>query len=65
MKESWREKGTSTPFPENINYKRTEQRNAPQEAMAFAGHVKAETTMLYCETDQESVKYHHRKHLSA
>ena len=36
-----------------------------QEASIFAGHVKTETTMLYCTVDQESVKYHHKKYLSA
>lgn len=36
-----------------------------QEASIFAGHAKTETTMLYCTVDQESVKYHHKKYLSA
>lgn len=36
-----------------------------QEAVWFAGHVKPETTLLYSTEDQESVKYHHRKYLSA
>lgn len=36
-----------------------------QEASIFAGHAKTETTMLYCSVDQESVKYHHKKYLSA
>lgn len=36
-----------------------------QAAVWFAGHVKAETTMLYSSKDQEMVQYHHRKCLSA
>lgn len=36
-----------------------------QEASIFAGHSKTETTMLYCSVDQESVKFHHKKYLSA
>lgn len=36
-----------------------------QEASIMAGHAKTETTMLYCSVDQESVKYHHKKYLSA
>ena len=36
-----------------------------QEAMILAGHAKPETTMMYCNVDQESVQYHHKKYLSA
>lgn len=36
-----------------------------QEAMIMAGHCKPETTMRYCTVDQEGVKYHHKKYLSA
>ena len=36
-----------------------------QEAMIMAGHSKPETTMRYCTVDQEAVKYHHKKYLSA
>lgn len=36
-----------------------------QEAMILAGHAKPETTMGYCTVDQEAVKYHHKKYLSA
>ena len=36
-----------------------------QEAMIMAGHSKPETTMRYCNIDQEGVKYHHKKYLSA
>lgn len=36
-----------------------------QEAMLMAGHEKPETTMRYCNVDQEGVKYHHKKFLSA
>lgn len=36
-----------------------------QEAMLMAGHEKPETTMRYCNVDQEGVKYHHKKYLSA
>lgn len=36
-----------------------------QEAVIFAGHSKPETTLLYSETDQEAVKYHHKIYLSA
>lgn len=36
-----------------------------QEVMILAGHSKPETTMLYCNVDQEAVRYHHKKYLSA
>lgn len=36
-----------------------------QEVMTLAGHVKAETTMMYCTVDKESVQLHHKKYLSA
>lgn len=36
-----------------------------QEAMILAGHSKPETTMMYCTVNQEGVKYHHAKYLSA
>lgn len=36
-----------------------------QEGMIFAGHSNPETTMRYCNVDQEGVKYHHKKYLSA
>lgn len=36
-----------------------------QEVAQMLGHAKLETTMLYCNVDQESVKYHHNKYLSA
>lgn len=36
-----------------------------QEAMIFAGHSKPETTLIYSETDQEAVQYHHKMCLSA
>lgn len=36
-----------------------------QEAVWFAGHVKPETTLRYSTEDQEAVKYHHKKYLSA
>lgn len=36
-----------------------------QEVMVFAGHSKPETTMMYCEVDEDSVKLHHKKFLSA
>lgn len=36
-----------------------------QEVAQLLGHKKVETTMLYCTVDQESVKYHHAKYLSA
>ena len=36
-----------------------------QEAMIFAGHAKSETTMRYCTVNQEGVRYHHFKYLSA
>lgn len=35
------------------------------EAMCMAGHSKPETTLIYSETDQEAVKYHHKVCLSA
>lgn len=35
------------------------------EARDMAGHVKADTTLMYSETDQEAVQYHHKKYLSA
>lgn len=52
-------------------YRRTSLTNALnrgmplQEAMIFAGHSKAETTMRYCTVDQEAVQFHHKKYLSA
>lgn len=36
-----------------------------QETMIFAGHAKSETTMRYCTVNQEGVRYHHFKYLSA
>lgn len=36
-----------------------------QETMIFAGHTKSETTMRYCTVNQEGVRYHHFKYLSA
>lgn len=36
-----------------------------QEGMIMAGHSKPETTMRYCAVDEEGVKYHHKKYLSA
>ena len=36
-----------------------------QEAMMMAGHEKADTTKLYCTTDQESLRIHHKKFLCA
>lgn len=36
-----------------------------QEAMLMAGHEKADTTKLYCVTDQESLRIHHKKYLCA
>lgn len=36
-----------------------------QEAMELAGHKKPETTMRYCTIDQDSVRFHHKKYLSA
>ncbi len=52
-------------------YRRTSLTNALnrgmpiQEAMILAGHAKPETTMRYCTVDQEGVRYHHKKYLSA
>lgn len=36
-----------------------------QEVMMLAGHKSPNTTMRYCTVDQESVKMHHKKYLSA
>ena len=36
-----------------------------QEAALFAGHTSTETTLLYWTADQEAVRYHHKKYLSA
>lgn len=36
-----------------------------QEAALFAGHASTETTLLYWTADEESVRYHHKKYLSA
>lgn len=36
-----------------------------QEVAELLGHTKLETTMRYCTVNQESVKYHHTKFLSA
>lgn len=36
-----------------------------QEAALFAGHASTETTLLYWTADVESVRFHHKKYLSA
>ena len=36
-----------------------------QEVAQLLGHVKLETTMLYCTVEQESIQLHHKKYLSA
>ena len=36
-----------------------------QEAATLAGHSSTETTLLYWSADSESLKYHHKKYLSA
>ena len=36
-----------------------------QEAALFAGHASTETTLLYWTADSESVRFHHKKYLSA
>ena len=36
-----------------------------QEASCMAGHVKSDTTLRYAQLDQDSVRYHHKKYLSA
>ena len=36
-----------------------------QEASLIAGHASTETTMLYWTADEDSVRYHHKKYLSA
>ena len=36
-----------------------------QEVAKLLGHSKLETTMEYCTVEQESVKFHHKKYLSA
>lgn len=36
-----------------------------QEVAAMMGHSKVDTTMIYCTVDQEGVRYHHKKYLSA
>lgn len=52
-------------------YRRTAATNALnrgmplQEVSMMLGHTKVETTMIYCAVEQESVKYNHRKYLSA
>ena len=52
-------------------YRRTAITNAAnrgmplQEASCMAGHVKSDTTLRYAQLDQDSVRYHHKKYLSA
>ena len=52
-------------------YRRTAATNALnrgmplQEVSMMLGHAKVETTMIYCSVEQESVKFNHKKHLSA
>ena len=52
-------------------YRRTAATNALnrgmplQEVSIMLGHAKVETTMIYCAVEQESVKYNHKKYLSA
>lgn len=36
-----------------------------QEVAEFLGHAKLETTMRYCTVNEEAVRYHHSKYLSA
>lgn len=36
-----------------------------QEVAELLGHTKLETTMRYCTVNQDAVKYHHNKYLSA
>ena len=36
-----------------------------QEVSKLLGHAKTETTMLYCNLNQESIKFNHKKYLSA
>lgn len=36
-----------------------------QEAAIMAGHAKTETTMMYWTPDQDAIRYHHKKYLSA
>lgn len=52
-------------------YRRTAATNALnrgmplQEVSMMLGHSKVETTMIYCAVEQESVKFNHKKYLSA
>lgn len=51
-------------FEADVDFTDADFLDAIDEAKA-AMHAKTETTMLYCTVDQESVKYHHKKYLSA
>ena len=36
-----------------------------EEVKVILGHVKLDTTMIYCQVNQENVKHHHKKYMSA
>lgn len=36
-----------------------------EEVKEILGHVKLDTTMIYCQVNKENVKHHHRKYMSA
>lgn len=36
-----------------------------EEVKEILGHVKLDTTMIYCQVNRENVKHHHRKYMSA
>lgn len=64
-----RRAGVSNAHPHR--FRRTAATNAlnrgmsVQEVAELLGHAKLETTMRYCTVNQESIKYHHNKYLSA
>lgn len=64
-----RRAGVSNAHPHR--FRRTAATNAlnrgmsVQEVAELLGHTKLETTMRYCTVNQDSVKYHHNKYLSA
>ena len=69
IRETGRRSGVAKAHPHR--FRRTAATNAlnrgmpVQEVAQMLGHAKLETTMVYCNVNADSVKYHHKKHLSA
>lgn len=69
IRETGRRSGVTKAHPHR--FRRTAATNAlnrgmpVQEVAQMLGHAKLETTMVYCTVNADSVKYHHKKYLSA